>query len=200
VPGAERRRQILEVAAKLFSARGYAGTTTKQIARGAGISETVLFRHFVTKEKLYAAILEHWVPDDQVETWLNHLRQIADRRDDLALFTAVVDGVLLSYQYDATLLSHRLVLYAALEDHELARIFQLKYTAPVGAFLREYVSRRQSEGAFRPMRPEIVVHSLLAVPAYYAQWASMGVNPFALTEQGIRTHAHMLLAGIRATP
>src|SRR5262245_58831982 len=57
--GEERRLQILRVAEQLFSERGFRGTTTKEIALAAGVSEAMVFRHFATKEELYAAILDH---------------------------------------------------------------------------------------------------------------------------------------------
>ena len=57
--GEERRLQILAVAVSLFSNRGFRGTTTKEIAQAAGVSEAMVFRHFATKEELYAAILDH---------------------------------------------------------------------------------------------------------------------------------------------
>jgi TetR/AcrR family transcriptional regulator len=197
VPTAERRRQILDVAAQLFAARGYAGTTTKRIAARAGTSETVLFRHFPTKEKLYAALLEQRIPDAAVTSWLRDLRAIADRRDDEALFTAVATGILASYRDDSV--TQRLMLFAALESHEVARLFQLKYTAPLASFLREYVVRRQSEGAFRPTKPEVVVHALLGVPAHFGQWSSLGVNPLGLAATDVANHARTLLVGIRLT-
>ncbi len=57
--GEERRLQILRVAVSLFSERGFRGTTTREIALAAGVSEAMVFRHFATKEELYAAILDH---------------------------------------------------------------------------------------------------------------------------------------------
>jgi TetR/AcrR family transcriptional regulator len=191
VPHEQRRRQILDVAAELFSQRGFAGTTTRQIAAAVGTSETVLFRHFPTKESLYAAILEHRVSSAEVEHWLADLRTIAERGDDEALFAAVVKAVLRSHRENATY--HRLMLFAALEDRELARIGQVKYTSPVASFLREYVSRRQAAGALRPTRPELVVHALFSAVGYYAMWNSLGVNPLGLTEQEIATQAVALL-------
>jgi TetR/AcrR family transcriptional regulator len=196
VPREERRTQILDLAAELFSQRGFAGTTTRQIAAAVGTSETVLFRHFPTKETLYAAILEHRVPSADVDRWVEELRRIADRRDDAAVFTAVLKAVLASYRSDPVF--HRLMLFAALEDHELARIGQVKYTTPVTSFLREYVARRQADGAFRRVRPEIVVHMLLSAPAQFAQWTSLGVNPLGLSDQELATQAVTLLTGLRS--
>lgn len=196
VPREERRTQILDLAAELFSRRGFAGTTTRQIAAAVGTSETVLFRHFLTKEALYAAILEHRVPSADVDRWVEELRRIADRGDDAAVFTAVLKAVLESYRSDPVF--HRLMLFAALEDHELARLGQVKYMTPVTRFLREYVARRQADGAFRRVRPEIVVHMLLSAPAQFAQWTSLGVNPLGLSDNELATQAVTLLAGLRS--
>ena len=196
VPRGERRVQILDAAAELFSRRGFAGTTTREIAAAVGTTETVLFRHFPTKQSLYAAILEHWVPVAHVDRWLDELRALADARDDEALFRAVVTAIVESYRQVPVY--HRLMLFAALEDQELARVAQVKYTTPLSSFLREYVARRQSEGAFRRIRPEIVVHMLLSAAAQYAQWKALGVNPLGLSDGDLAGQAVALLAGLRA--
>ena len=195
VPRDIRRTQLLDVAATLFSQRGFAGTTTRQIAAAVGTSETVLFRHFPTKESLYAAILERWAPTAELDRWLADLRALADTRDDEALFRAVVTAILESYRREPVY--HRLMLFAALEDHALARIALVKYTVPISSFLREYVARRQAEGAFRRVRPEVVVHMLLSAAAQYAQWTSLGVNPLALSDRDVATQAVAVLAGVR---
>src|SRR2546421_11659687 len=54
----ERRLQIAQVAMRLFSERGFRGTTTKEIAQAAGVSEAIIFRHFTTKDDLYTAIID----------------------------------------------------------------------------------------------------------------------------------------------
>src|SRR5215471_17984420 len=56
--GEVRRQQIVEVAADLFSKKGFSGTTTKEIADGAGVSEAIIFRRFSTKRDLYRAIID----------------------------------------------------------------------------------------------------------------------------------------------
>ncbi len=50
---AEVRRLLLEAAQELFAAKGYANTTTREIAERAGVSETLVFRHFSSKQKLF---------------------------------------------------------------------------------------------------------------------------------------------------
>jgi AcrR family transcriptional regulator len=46
----------MEAARRLFAERGYAATTTADVARHAGMSEGILFHHFGSKEGLLAAV------------------------------------------------------------------------------------------------------------------------------------------------
>ncbi|HXP06447.1 MAG TPA: helix-turn-helix domain-containing protein [Stellaceae bacterium] len=53
----ERRKAIVEAAVPLFARDGFAGTTTRELAAAAGVSEALLFRHFPSKQSLYREIL-----------------------------------------------------------------------------------------------------------------------------------------------
>jgi len=52
----QRKAAIVRAALPLFARQGYAETTTKDLARAAGVSEPLLYRHFPSKEALYAEI------------------------------------------------------------------------------------------------------------------------------------------------
>jgi AcrR family transcriptional regulator len=54
-----RRAHLLETAARVFTEGSYRGTTTAEIARAAGISEPIIYRHFASKRDLYMATIEH---------------------------------------------------------------------------------------------------------------------------------------------
>lgn len=55
---AERRQGLLEAARRVFIAKSYVGATTADIAREAGVSEPILYRHFTSKRDLYLACLD----------------------------------------------------------------------------------------------------------------------------------------------
>jgi len=58
---AERRARLLEAASRAFADGSYRGTTTIEIARAAGVTEPVLYRHFRSKRELFLACLaESW--------------------------------------------------------------------------------------------------------------------------------------------
>ncbi|MEO1449273.1 MAG: helix-turn-helix domain-containing protein [Bacteroidota bacterium] len=54
----EKQKNILEAALKLFAVDGYNATSTSKVAKAAGVSEGLIFRHFKNKEGLLNAILE----------------------------------------------------------------------------------------------------------------------------------------------
>jgi TetR/AcrR family transcriptional regulator, transcriptional repressor of aconitase len=53
----ERRKAIVAAAVPLFAKNGFAGTTTRELAEAASISEALLFKHFPSKKHLYGEIL-----------------------------------------------------------------------------------------------------------------------------------------------
>jgi AcrR family transcriptional regulator len=55
---AERRRQIVEEAYRLFATRGYHGSSLRDVAAAAGMSQSNLLHHFSSKEELLLAVLE----------------------------------------------------------------------------------------------------------------------------------------------
>jgi AcrR family transcriptional regulator len=56
--GEERRLAIIKVATPLFAEKGFDGTSIREIARAANVSEALLYKHFPSKEALYSEILE----------------------------------------------------------------------------------------------------------------------------------------------
>src|SRR5262249_16937783 len=53
----ERRAAIIKAVRQVFAEKGFHGTTTRELAEVAGVSEALLFRHFPNKEALYSAML-----------------------------------------------------------------------------------------------------------------------------------------------
>ena len=61
LPAEERRAAVLEAACAIFARGTYRSTTTSEIAKQAGVTEPVLYRHFASKRDLYLACLaEAW--------------------------------------------------------------------------------------------------------------------------------------------
>src|ERR671924_1917076 len=54
----ERREAIVKAVRGVFAEKGFDGTTTRELARAANVSEALLYKHFPSKESLYAAMLD----------------------------------------------------------------------------------------------------------------------------------------------
>jgi len=199
--GEERRLQILAVAVRLFSNRGFRGTTTKEIAQAAGVSEAMVFRHFATKEELYAAILDHKACSSGGK--FEPAEMAADaiqRKDDRAVFEGLALGALQHHQDDPDF--QRLLLHSALEKHELAQMFFDQFVLRVYEFLGAYIRERQRDGVFVEMDPAIVVRSFIGMVMHHSisnnLWDPKRRLLNISNESAAKHFANILLNGITA--
>ena len=164
--GDERRRQIVRVAMRLFSERGFRGTTTKEIAQAAGVSEAIIFRHFATKDELYKAIIDHkgcaeHMSEGGSQPVAELLRcEVGDalaRKDDRAVFEGIALAMIRHHQEEPEFL--RLLLYSALEGHQLAQMFWDRNVRALYEFLGSYIRERQRDGVFGEVEPGVVVRA-----------------------------------------
>jgi TetR/AcrR family transcriptional regulator len=154
-----RRQEILNAAEKLFSQKGFKGTTTKDLAARAGVHEAVLFRYFNSKHDLYQATLELKISRNR-HSALEQMEQSAKSRDDRRFFEALAIGLLKRFEEDPSI--PRLILYSALEHHEPAKVTterQLRVEQPT----LDYISKRMRDGAFRKMDPNHAVFAFGAM-------------------------------------
>ena len=199
--GEERRLQILAVAVRLFSERGFVGTTTKEIAQASGVSEAMVFRHFATKEELYAAILDHKACSG---TNFEPAAMAADairRKDDRAVFESLALGALEHHEHDPEF--QRLLLHSALEKHELAQMFFDEFVRRVYEFLGGYIRERQSEGALVEIDPSIVVRAFIGMVMHHSLSNNLWDPKRRLlnisNEQAARNFTNILLDGITSS-
>ena len=154
-----RRQDILSAAEKLFSQKGFNGTTTKELAAKAGVHEAVLFRHFTNKRELYRATLDLKVARNR-DAALGQMEQYAAQRDDRGFFEALALGLLTRFEEDPSI--PRLILHSALDRHEPSKVTaerQLRVEQPT----LDYIATRMREGAFRKMEPRHAVFAFGAM-------------------------------------
>jgi AcrR family transcriptional regulator len=161
-----RRSQIVTIAAELFSRAGFRGTTTKEIADHAGVSEAIIFRHFSTKDDLYRAILDLKV-NQATEGMKENLNDAASRKDDNAYFGCLAYDMLEFHSKDKTFM--RLLLFSALEGHDLSEIFFNSTARDVKDNIRRYIKQRIIDGAFRKVDPALAARAFVGMVLNQAQ-------------------------------
>ena len=147
---AERKKELIEAAIRLFSEGGFQGTTTRRLASAAGISEALLYRHFATKEQLYDAIIDDQMRDTP-RSLPPALRAAAARNDDQAVMKMMGELILRTYRRQPAYI--RLQVYSALEGHGLSLRFFERQVRGHYEFLIAYFRKRIAAGAFRKAHP-----------------------------------------------
>jgi TetR/AcrR family transcriptional regulator len=170
--GSDRRQQLIDAALDVFSRRGFAGATTKEISETAGVTEALVFRYFATKKDLYTAVLERETGNGRLQKWLELCDDCMSRNDDAGLFRLIIEGIFESYRDRPGL--ERTILFAALEGHELGLEYHRRLALPIGGRLIEYIARRQREGALRSVDPRALLISIAGA----AQQAAMLTHLF----------------------
>jgi AcrR family transcriptional regulator len=159
----ERKEKILAAAGELFARKGFAGTTTKELAQAAGVNEALLFRHFGNKEELYWAVLELRCKLGEGRRRME--RRIEEGQGDFEFFAGVAQDILARHRETPELM--RLFLFSALESHSLSdRLFRT-YSAHFYETLAAHIEKRKREGVFRDIDSLLAARGFIGMVFYH---------------------------------
>lgn len=161
--GAQRKLQIVRVASSLFAKKGFGGTTTREIAEKARISEAVIFKHFAKKDDLYRAIIDSRCASGDGEP---RLLKLIEGKTGKALFTEVAAFLIAEHRADPSFM--RLLMYSALERHGLSEIFIRTRGLELIEALASGVRGLIKEGRFRKVDPVIAARAFLGMVIHYS--------------------------------
>ncbi len=119
----ERREAIVKAVLPLFARKGFANTTTRELAEAADVSEALIYKHFPSKESLYAEIQNTGCKDKD-----RGLEKLADAEPSTSTLVHIVYYLLRTIvmgkpgdtiSWEA---KHRMILNSCLEDGEFTRV------------------------------------------------------------------------------
>lgn len=146
----ERRAAIIQAVRRVFSERGFHGTTTRALADAAGVSEALLFRHFPTKEALYTAMQQACCSEDD-HVRFERLLALEPSTSTLVLLMHFLVWRMVGTPGpldEGLAIQHRLMARSLAEDGEFARLFTQRLEANWIPKLQECLdSARQSGDA-----------------------------------------------------
>lgn len=156
----ERRETLLGCACSVFSERSYRGTTTAEIARQAGVTEPILYRHFESKRQLFRACLaEVW--ERVRSTWD---RAIAEEPDPAEWVSAMGRAFHASGRERALVTGLWIQSLAESGDDPELAAFMREHMREVHAYVRAVIERAQEEGGVLPDRdPDAEAWLFLAI-------------------------------------
>jgi AcrR family transcriptional regulator len=170
---ADRRAVIVRQAVRLFAERGFRGATTRELAAAVGVTEPVLYEHFRTKRELYEAIVEAKSREGR-DRFAALAGSHLEAGDDQGFFEGLADLVLGFHESNPDYI--RLLMFSALEGHELGEMFYRRHREVFFGPVTEYIERRVRARAFRK------VDALLAARAFSGMVSHIGLYSVLLPE------------------
>lgn len=181
------RDRIIDAASELFASKGYAATSTREIARSAGTNESTLFRQFRNKLALAGAVLGAGLQPVTREMSKEILTKV-----DLALAAELYAKWYLQ-RFNPRLI--RLWTTLAVEAPEAFEIPLI----PAHVAMTEKVREAQAEGQVIDGNPRSILRALHSALVGHATLRALRhpiAHPYGLSPHDISTIVHIWLRGI----
>lgn len=167
----ERRQAIIEAVKQVFAEKGFDGTTTRELAKAAGISEALLYNYFPSKESLYLAMLGACAEAPVWTKW-NRIRAPEPSTATLvimvhSLMSELVQGS--SVHMDNGVLG-RLAVRSLLEDGEFVRASMKPFAS---AWVATFEACLKAAAKFGELREFPMSHDLHAWFVHHIAFALM---------------------------
>ena len=151
------KQRLLDATLKLISEKGYLGSTTREIAQEAGVTELTLFRHFGTKEKLFEALLRN-------HTFLPRLKELLPELDGLSYgdsLRLIATRFLLSLKERKSLVK---IMYSegTIYPEKIKKLYN-KFADDLRLTLASYFRGLQKKGLLRTVSPEMAAQLFLGM-------------------------------------
>ena len=196
LPAAQRKEQLLDTAVELFARRGFGGATTAELAKAAGVTEPIIYRHFRSKKDLFIAVIDR-TSELTLETWERQLKTAKDPAQRLRRLIAANPT-----PSDRGRGIYRVIVQAMMEieEPEILQAIQ-RHLKNLHAFVTGEVVKAQNEGhVSKFFTPEITAWTLLHLGLGYGVIAPLGIEGHAQDERGVRVRdvIEQLMLGERA--
>jgi AcrR family transcriptional regulator len=195
--GEERKAQIIDSALTLFAKKGFAGTTTKEIANAADISETLIFQHFRTKEDLIKAALAVLFHPHPVSG--NLKKYLKQTEDDVGFFRAIAIHFIKHNRQDPRVI--KLAIHCALEEGHFGELTRVDETGPLMlTIVTEYIQKRIDQGVFVKTNAEITARLFVGMLFMYIADQQVEISGPRITvsdDEIVGTMVDIFVGGLR---
>ncbi len=171
LPAEKRREQLLDCAADLFARSGYARATTAELAKAAGVTEPIIYRHFDSKRDLFVALIERTAAQTLAH-WEQRLANASDSAERLRRL--IGDNPMVSSEGAEP---YRVLLQAITEvdDPEINRAVAGHFKN-LHAFLSRELRRAQDERkVMKVFSADLIAWTLIHVGLGYGVLAALNV-------------------------
>ncbi len=150
------RDRIKKAAIKLFAAKGFDGTTTRELAEAAGVAEGTLFRHFDNKKAILIEVA--------TQGWIDILTDLLTELSEMGSYKAVAQVMrrrMWDFKKNADLM--RVCFMEAQFHPDLRDRIQLEVIDKMTHVAEGFFQSAMDKGIYRPMNPKLVAQVFLGM-------------------------------------
>jgi AcrR family transcriptional regulator len=184
----KRRLQILETALTVFASNGFKGTSIKDIAEAAGISQGLMYHYFTSKDDLLEATVEH-------HSFLPQMRQIlvdTEGRSAQDVLNDLAMGFLKILDSKAGLVR---ILLQEIESNPMVKKAWSSLVREGVSLLREFIESRVAKGELRPHKTEVTARSVLGIIFMYHLTQDILCSSQLTREEFVKEALNIILKG-----
>jgi AcrR family transcriptional regulator len=152
----EVRGRIVDAAMALFSRQGFRGTTTREIARLADVSEVTVFRYFEHKDDIFWCALQSSF--NSIKPRLNSLGRSSEGATPEVVLPEIVCLLIDVTTFSPELV--RLIAVALLELRGPAVAVCREHLTPLFSAISDYLAKNIENGKVRNLNPSIVTAAI----------------------------------------
>jgi AcrR family transcriptional regulator len=152
----EVRGRIVDAAMALFSKQGFHGTTTREIARLADVSEVTVFRYFEHKDDIFWCALQSSF--SSIKPRLNSLGRSSEGETPEVVLPEIVCLLVDVATFSPELV--RLIAVALLELRGPAVAVCREHLTPLFSAISDYLAKNIENGKVRNLNPSIVTAAI----------------------------------------
>lgn len=160
----KRQWQILEAAVKVFSAKGFDGSRTSEIAKEADVAEGTIFRYYKTKKDLLMGLLIPLITKFFRPMILDSAERIIKNEEDKPV-EEVLNNLLIDrfYLIDKNLPLIKTIFMEAAYQPELLETLQKDLAPKIIPFINFFIESNIKNNNFRDLDPKLVTRTLMSL-------------------------------------
>jgi AcrR family transcriptional regulator len=193
-PIEDRRLQIMEAALPIFAEKGFKGATNRDIAQAAGIAPGLIYWYFKSKEDLFRAILEEFVPFGELTLPLATMTNVPPRQ----LLPLLAQGIVTIFDQPRTLLIFRILVAESMHAPDGGTLINTLIFKRIIDPLVIYITAQQAAGLLRQDDPLLMAQMFIASIAVFFIRRRVGEDPTLLTYDNQRVTTFAVDSFLRA--
>ncbi|OMD42279.1 TetR/AcrR family transcriptional regulator [Paenibacillus odorifer] len=193
----DKQKKIIEIAIKLFAEKGFANTSTAEIAKMANVSEGTIFKHYGTKDKLLLSIILPFVKDSLPSIANEVFSEVLT--EDTKTFEQFLKGFLKNRIefFDRNKEIFRVFVKEVIYKDELKKEIGPHFIKNISLLISQVVEEFKQRGELKDKPTDQVLIYLMTVCGSFFVSRFVLFENYSISDEEVENFVHFVMDGIR---